>query len=94
MRADLEAQGWPLTGRAVRVAMYGLSGRELYGDANAKSVLDRTAAHGVEALTVPDRQPDLGGYVERALRGGSPKRLWLRLTRLRSSGSTATSNRS
>lgn len=73
VRADLEAQGWPLTGRAVRVAMYGLSGRELYGDVNAESVLDRIAAHGVEALTVPDRPPDLGGYVERALRGGFPE---------------------
>lgn len=73
VRADLEAQGWPLTGRAVRVAMYGLSGRELHGDASAESVLDRLAAHGVDALSVPGDPPDLGGYVERALRGGFPE---------------------
>jgi len=73
VRADLEAQGWPLTGRAVRVAMYGLSGRELHGDASAESVLDRLAAHGVDALSIPGDAPDLGGYVERALRGGFPE---------------------
>lgn len=73
VRADLEAQGWPLTGRVVRIAMHSLVGRELYGKASADPVLDRLAAHGPEALSVPSDPPDLGGYLERALRGGFPE---------------------
>jgi predicted AAA+ superfamily ATPase len=31
VRSDLEAEGWPLTGRAIRVEMHGLTQREIEG---------------------------------------------------------------
>src|SRR5262245_47820332 len=73
VRADLEAQGWPLTGRAVRVPMYGLTARELRGNSTAEPLLDRLAARGDEAIVAPADPPDLGGYIEHALRGGFPE---------------------
>ncbi len=73
VRADLEAQGWPLTGRAVRVPMYGLTARELHGNAAAEPLLDRLASQGDDAVVAPANPPDLGGYIEAALRGGFPE---------------------
>lgn len=72
-QTDLTATGWPLTGRAVRLAMWGLSERELVGDPYAEPVLDRIAVEGVAALRSPRHPPDLIGYVGVALRGGLPE---------------------
>lgn len=71
-RADLTAAGWPATGRAVRVQMWGLSQRELVGNPYDPSVIDRIAADGVHALGRNPDPPDLAGYAEAALRGGFP----------------------
>lgn len=86
-QTDLTSAGWPLTGRAVRLPMWGLSQRELIGDPHAPSVLDRLACGGLTALPPPVRPIDLVGYVDAALRGGLPdavlqpddrlRRLWL-----------------
>jgi predicted AAA+ superfamily ATPase len=70
VRADLDAATWPGTGRVVRLPMYGMSVRELNGDAERASPLDRLASGA--ALNVPTDPPDLRGYVELALRGGFP----------------------
>ncbi len=72
-QADLTAAGWPATGRAVRLAMWGLCQRELVGDSRAPSILDRIADHATTALRVPPQPPDLAGYVDAALRGGLPE---------------------
>jgi predicted AAA+ superfamily ATPase len=72
-RTDLTGAGWPLTGRAVRVAMWGLCERELGGDPTAASVLERLARDGVGTLPRVADPPDLISYVERALRGGLPE---------------------
>ncbi|MGH8931419.1 MAG: ATP-binding protein [Egibacteraceae bacterium] len=72
-QADLTAAGWPATGRAVRLAMWGLSQRELAGDSRASSLLDRIADHSAAALRVPPQPPDLAGYTDAALRGGFPE---------------------
>lgn len=72
-QADMTAAGWPLTGRVVRVAMWGLCERELAGRAANPSILQRLAADGVDALVPVAEAPDLPGYLERALRGGLPE---------------------
>lgn len=73
VRADIEAQTWPGTGRVVRVAMLGLTVREIAGDAVEPAVLDRLVAGGVGALDLPTDVPDLRGYLERALSGAFPE---------------------
>ncbi|WP_376778644.1 AAA family ATPase [Phytoactinopolyspora halotolerans] len=35
VRSELEGEGWPMTGRALRVQMYGLTEREIGGDARS-----------------------------------------------------------
>jgi predicted AAA+ superfamily ATPase len=70
VRAELENEVWPGTGRLVRLAMYPMTVREQLGRLGAPTLFDRLAA-GSE-LTVPPNPPDLRGYVELALRGGFP----------------------
>ncbi|MGH3908440.1 MAG: ATP-binding protein [Pseudonocardiaceae bacterium] len=72
-QADLTAAGWPATGRAVRIPMWGLCQRELVGDPEAASVIDRIAEGGPRLLQGPADPPDLAGYVDSALRGGFPE---------------------
>lgn len=71
--ADLGAAGWPATGRVVRLPLWGLAQRELEGDVEAPSILDRLQEGGVDALPHIRNAPDLRSYVERALRGGQPE---------------------
>lgn len=71
VRADLDAPGWPGTGRLVRVPMYGLTQRELAGGIDGDSLIDRVSRG--EAIATPRDAPDLRGYVELALRGGFPE---------------------
>lgn len=73
VRADLDTQTWPGTGRLVRVQMYGLTVRELAGRAAGESFLDRLARADIDALPPATDPPDLLGYVELALRGGFPE---------------------
>jgi predicted AAA+ superfamily ATPase len=85
VRAELDNEVWPGTGRFVRLAMYPMTVRERLGDATATAFLDRLAAG--EDLTVPADSPDLRGYVELAMEGGFPtpalvlagraRRMWL-----------------
>jgi predicted AAA+ superfamily ATPase len=93
VRADPLAEGWPGTGRLVRIDMTGLSVRETRGDIDGPSFVDRVAGAGTGTgdpgarLHVPPDPPDLRGYVELSLRSGFPepalrlperaRRLWL-----------------
>lgn len=71
VRADLEAATWPGTGRLVRVPLYPLTVGEQAGRPHGPPLIDRLA-RGAE-ITVPQDTPDLGGYVDIALRGGFPE---------------------
>jgi len=75
VRAELEHQVWPATGRLVRVAMYPMTVGEQLGR-HSKPFLDQIAAYAesddLDALDVPADCPDLRGYVELALRSGFP----------------------
>lgn len=71
VRADLEAETWPGTGRLVRVPMYGMTVAEQLGRHVTIPLLDRLARN--EELEVPADPPDLRAYVELALRSGFPE---------------------
>jgi predicted AAA+ superfamily ATPase len=83
VRADLDTQMWPGTGRLVRVQMYGLTMREMEGGLEGEPFLDKLACADLEAFPAPLDPPDLLGYVDLALRGGFPDAALLpsRLTR-------------
>jgi uncharacterized protein len=70
VRADLEAETWPGTGRIVRVALYGMTVAEQLGR-RTTPFLDRLASR--DELLLPPDPPDLRGYIELALRSGFPE---------------------
>jgi len=70
VRAELDNEVWPGTGRLVRVAMYPMTMREQLGRFGDGTFFDRIA-NGQE-LRVPDDSPDLRGYIDLALRSGFP----------------------
>jgi len=72
VRADLEGDTWPGTGRLVRLPMFGMSVREIDGVALGTSFLDRLARRELTFEVHPD-PPDLLAYIEFALRGGFPE---------------------
>ncbi|HEX9549074.1 MAG TPA: DUF4143 domain-containing protein, partial [Acidimicrobiales bacterium] len=74
VRAELEQQLWPATGRAVRLRMHGLTEREVRGHAlSGPGFIDKLAAGDLDAFRVPAAMPDLPGYVELAVRGTFPQ---------------------
>jgi predicted AAA+ superfamily ATPase len=79
VRADIDAQTWPGTGRLVRVPMFGLTQRELAGRAAGPGFIDQLATADLDAIGVPTARPDLPAYLEIALTGGFPDAA-LRLT--------------
>lgn len=72
-RARRDSNAWPGIGRVVNVKMYGLSAREIAGNADGTGLIDRLAAADPEVFTAPSNPPDLRGYVEMALAGGFPE---------------------
>jgi predicted AAA+ superfamily ATPase len=73
VRADLDAQTWPGTGRVVRLNMFGLNEREMAGATSSANPFDVLAEGGPMALPTPASAPDLPRYIELALRGGFPE---------------------
>jgi predicted AAA+ superfamily ATPase len=71
VRAELEAETWPGTGRLIRIPMYGMTVREQLRQPTGPPFVDRVAA--AEGLEPPPDPPDLRGYVELALRSGFPE---------------------
>ena len=69
IRADIDAETWPATGRVVRVDMYPLTVAEQVGS-GTRPLVDRLM-HG-ERLSPAGDPPDLRGYVDLALQGGFP----------------------
>src|SRR5579864_1414194 len=53
LRADLDAETWPGTGRVVRIPMYGLTKRELDGYNAGPAFIDRLAEADVGAMNLP-----------------------------------------
>jgi predicted AAA+ superfamily ATPase len=73
VRADLEQETWPGTGRLIRVPMYGLAVREIQGVVDdGPTFLDKLSTGDLDALPLPSDVPDLRGYVALGLMGGFP----------------------
>lgn len=73
VRAALDTEAWPGTGRIVHLAMSALSLRERLGDAHAPTFIERVARSGADELGLPSQLPDLRDYVALALASGFPE---------------------
>lgn len=73
VRAELEADMWPGTGRLVRLRLFGLTVREMERRADSPTFIDRLARANIGAFSLPPTVPDLRGYVELAVRSGFPE---------------------
>jgi uncharacterized protein len=71
--ADLTAVGWPATGRVIRVPMWGLTQRELIGDAAARPFISRLFDGSIDGFSLPPIVPGLREYVDYAMRGAFPE---------------------
>ena len=69
VRGDLDSPTWPGTGRLVRLAMYGLTERELAGRTDSSWIAD-VIDHGPTAVS---STLDVRSYVALALRSGFPE---------------------
>jgi predicted AAA+ superfamily ATPase len=72
VRADLEDQTWPGTGRILRVPIWPLVQREIAGLSAGPGLFDRIIEHGLDGVIAPKDPPDLTGYLELATAGGMP----------------------
>lgn len=73
VRADLDAQTWPGTGRLIRISLHGLNQREVAAATARRNPVDVLAEGDPMALGEPVSAPDLPGYIALALRGGFPE---------------------
>jgi hypothetical protein len=73
VRAELENQVWPGTGRILQVPMYGMSVRERIGHAIRATFIDRVAAEGVAAVKSPGGEVNVRGYLDLMLEGSFPE---------------------
>lgn len=71
VRADLETQTWPGTGRVIRLQMYGMTVREQLSLGLGKPFFDRLIDK--EIPNPPANPPNLRDYVDLALRSGFPE---------------------
>jgi hypothetical protein len=73
-RNDLLTDMWPGTGRLIRLRLWGMVGREVFGSAGAPPLFDRWS--DVERrFSVPVEPPRLRDYVEIAMASGFPEAL-------------------
>ena len=72
-RSDALAEGWPATGRVLRVSQWGLTRREMDGDAGAPSFFDRVFAGVLPSAPSPATAPDVRDYLRYALGSGFPQ---------------------
>ncbi len=71
-QADLQAQGWPATGRIVRVPVWPMNVRERLGFVDRRSIVDRCFDADLDGLRMPAERLDVRDYVNLALDAGFP----------------------
>lgn len=71
VRAELDGEWWPGTGRVTRLPMFGMTTREQKGAVAGLPFVDRVAAG--QPLTPPSDTPDLRGYIDQVLQSGFPE---------------------
>ncbi len=72
IRADLEVETWPGTGRLLRLSLLPMTTAEQQRRPDVTPLLDRLA-RGADLLAPAKNSPDLLGYLELALKGGYPE---------------------
>jgi len=72
-RARRGSDVWSGIGRVVNLTMFGLTVREAMDQARGPGFLDRLSSADLTEFPVPDKPPDLRGYIDLALRGGFPE---------------------
>src|SRR3984957_18263614 len=73
VRAELENQVWPGTGRLLQVPMYGMSVREVLGRAAMTPFIDRVIDSGPAGVTAPDNPLTVRDYLDLMLAGSFPE---------------------
>lgn len=73
VRAELENNVWPGTGRILQIPMYGMSVRELMGRASLAPFIDRVIDGGPDAITAPDEALSIRDYLDLILAGSFPE---------------------
>ena len=73
VRAELENQVWPGTGRLLQVPMYGMSVREVRGRASLTPFIDRVIDGGPDTVTAPDDALSVRDYLDLMLAGSFPE---------------------
>jgi uncharacterized protein len=73
VRAELENQVWPGTGRLLQVPMYGMSVREVLGRAAMTPFIDRVIDAGPAGVTAPDNPLTVRDYLDLMLAGSFPE---------------------
>jgi hypothetical protein len=73
VRAELENQVWPGTGRLLQVPMYGMSVREALGHAGRIPFIDRVIDSGPDAIAAPDDALTVRDYLDLMLAGSFPE---------------------
>jgi predicted AAA+ superfamily ATPase len=72
-RADLQAEGWPATGRVVRVPVWPMNVRERLGLTERRSIIDHLFDGTIEDLEPATDGLDVRSYVDLALDSGFPE---------------------
>ncbi len=70
---DVTTSGWPATGRVVRVEMWGMTVRELRGEASRRGLVDTIVDDGVESVLAGPPGEPVDSIVDLALRGSLPQ---------------------
>jgi predicted AAA+ superfamily ATPase len=73
IRAELENQSWPGTGRVLQIPMYGMSVGERLGRAGQQPFIDRVLAGGAGAVAAPDTALNVRDYLDLILTGSFPE---------------------
>ena len=82
-RADMTVDGWPATGRVIRVPLWGMTRRELLGRVEQVSIVDQLFGGDLKQIMAGEAAPDLRFYVEAALRSGFPEAVRMSSDRIR-----------
>ena len=72
-RADLRTEGWPATGRILRVPLWGVCQREFAGNVAERSPIDVFFEDEMEQFRSSSEAPGVHFYVDAALRSGFPE---------------------
>lgn len=81
--ADLGPDGWPATGRVIRVPVWPMSVRERLGRVDRRSIVDRLFDGDLGGLQPPASPIDVRDYVAMALHGGFPQLVGMQAARSR-----------